>query len=479
MADQGKDDDKAAGGGARGGGVPEAHGEAGAGLRLATFTAGLRWQDVPAVLRAKVLDHVVDTVGVMYCGIDMPSCQAARRAAHRWGAGDAATVIGTGERAAAPSAAFINALHGRIHTYDDTYEPGTVHPGSPVIAAALALCEERGSDGVRLLSAVLAGYEVAARVARAVSPSHYAAGFHNTGTCNAFGAAAAAARVLELDGLSTAQAFGLAGATAAGLRQHQIDGSMLDSAFHGARAAQSGVMVAQMRAQGVLGPPAILEGPLGFCAVMAPQRDTAALDAELGERYEFAQLTIKPFPTCRFAHGPTDAALTLRRRHAIDPDAIDSVEIATFRQSIDVSDRPRLNNAFDATVSHQYSVALALVLGAVGLDSIRRPQDVDPRVHALHARTRVVHDPALEQQFPACWPHRVTVTMRDGTRYATLSEFPPGRVSPVASSVVDAKFIENSEPYLGAAGAARALQALRDLPQCGDVASVTRLLAVR
>src|SRR5262245_11342209 len=105
------------------------------GLRLASFAAGLRWNDVPAALKGKLIDHVVDTVGVMYAGIDMPSCRGAREAARLWGTGDAATVVGTDGRAPAATAAFLNALHARIHTYDDTYEPGTVHPGSAVVAA--------------------------------------------------------------------------------------------------------------------------------------------------------------------------------------------------------------------------------------------------------------------------------------------------------------------------------------------------------
>ncbi|GAA4341523.1 MmgE/PrpD family protein [Pigmentiphaga soli] len=449
----------------------------GQGTRLASFAAGLNWNDAPPPLRTKVLDHVVDTVGVMFAGIDMPSCAGARRAAAEWGRADDATVVGTAERAPAAGAAFLNALHGRIHTYDDTYEPGTMHPGSPVIAAALALAERHAADGPRFLCAVLAGYEVAARVAAAVSPGHYAAGFHNTGTCTVFGAAAAAARLLGLDGPACAETLGLAGATAGGLRQHQIDGSMLDSAFHGARAAQSGVMVAQMRACGVGGPPAILEGPLGFCAVMAPSRDLSRLDADLGERYEFAQMTVKPYATCRFAQGPTEAALELRRNHCIDPAQIEDVEIATFRQSIEVSDRPALASAFDATVSHQYSVALALVRGAVPLDAIRRPETAGEQVHDVRRRVRVVHDAELEREFPRCWPHRVTITMRDGRRFAARSDYPPGRTSPVPSATVDAKFAENAAPYLGDAGARRALEALRALEACGDVGRVARLLA--
>ncbi|WP_454689825.1 MmgE/PrpD family protein [Achromobacter aloeverae] len=449
------------------------------GIALARFAAGLRWEDAPAPLQDKLLDHVVDSVGVMFAGIDMPACISARLAAAEWGHAEDATIVGLAQRAPAASAAFVNALHGRIHTYDDTYEPGTLHPGTPVVAASMAMAERLGADGQRFLGAALAGYEVAARVAASVSPSHYASGFHNTGTCGVFGTTSAAACLLGLDGDACAEALGLAGAASAGLRQHQIDGSMFDSALHGARAAQSGVMLAQVRAHGAGGPPGILDGQMGFCAVMAPSSDPARLDADLGTRFEFAQMTIKPYPTCRFAHGPTDAALTLRRDYGIDPGGIANVEIAAFRQSMEVCDRPVLHSALDATFSHQYSVALALVHGTVSLDMIRHPRTAGALVHDLLPRVKVLHDADLERDFPRCWPHRVTVVMRDGRRFSMRSDYPPGRVSPVPSSSVDAKFMYNAVPYLGEPRAREAVEALRGIAAASEVGPVFRLLSPR
>ena len=447
------------------------------GKELAAWTARLDWEGIPPALREKLIDHVVDTIGVMYSGIDVQACAGARKAAQMWGSGNDATVLGVRTLMPAASAAFVNALHGRIHTYDDTYEPGTLHAGSPVVAAALALSEKHTAGGKDFLAAVLAGYEVAARVAASVSPSHYASGFHNTGTCSVFGTTAAASRVLKLDGAAVAEAFGLAGATAGGIRQHQIDGSMFDSAFHGARAAQSGVMAAQLRSEGVAGPPAILEGPMGFCTVMSPERDVSKLTAGLGADYEFAKITIKPYPTCRFVHGGTEAALALKAKHRIDPEAIREVTIATFRQSIEVSSRPEIRSPFDAVVSHQYSAALALTRDKVELAEITAGANGDPQALALMRKVRVVHDEALEREFPRSWPHRVTIEMNNGERYSMLSEYPPGRVSPTPSATVDQKFLEQASRYLGDIGARRALEALRSCPDARDMRTVTTTLA--
>lgn len=447
-----------------------------AGTNLAFYAASLEWSGLPHHLRAKLLDHVVDTIGVMFAGINVDGCVRARRAAQAWGRTEEGTVAGLKERYPAPTAAFMNALHGRIQNYDDTYEPGTCHPGSPVISAALSLSERCGVNGTTFLSAVFAGYEVATRVAAAVSPSHYAAGFHNTGTCTVFGAAAAGARILGFDGQATAEALGLAGATAAGLRQHQLDGSMLDSAFHGARAAQSGVMAAQLRAEGVRGPAGILDGPRGFCAVMAPKRDFSRLDAQLGSRYEFAEMSIKPYPICRFIHGSVEAALELKRQHKLDPARITEVSIATFRQSTEVCDRAEIRTAYDSVMSHQYAVAIALLKDRLALSSFSGEALNDRGVLELMKKVRVAIDPDLDRLFPQSWPIRLTIVTKDGQRFSTLSEYPPGRVVPAQQDAIDKKFIEHSEPYLGPQRSRQTLATIRGLETCSNIQILTAAL---
>ena len=448
----------------------------GSGINLAHFAAAVQWGGLPENVRAKTLDHVLDTMGMMFAGLDSHACADARRAARAWGRGEESTVIGTEVMFPAPTAAFLNALHGRINAYDDTYEPGTMHPGNPVIAAAMALAEKHRVPGTTFLAAVLAGYEVATRVAAAVSPGHYASGFHNTGTCTVFGAAAASARILGMNGTETAEALGLAGATAAGLRQHQIDGSIFDSAFHGARAAQSGVMAAQLRAEGVRGPVGILDGPMGFCAVMAPACDTTRLDSGLGVEYEFLRMTIKPYPMAFFVHGPIEAALELKRRYRFEPLQIARIEIATFKQSIEVCDRPLVRTQYDAIVSHQYGVAVALVKDKVALPSFSETALADPAVLELMARIHVINDPALEQVFPGRCPHRVTITLIDGRELSTLSEYPPGWQTPIPQQRVDDKFLEHCSVRLGAGSARKALMLIRGLQECPDIRELTGAL---
>ena len=458
---------------------------------LGEFVATLRWNDVDPSLCAKVKAHVLDTLGVMCAGVGTPEGRAAEEVVRRWGGIEEASVVGTSLRVPAPHAAFLNTFHGRIHTFDDTHEAGPLHPGSSVVSAALAAAEAKialgGSDaapsgtdgngvsGADFLAAVLAGYEVSVRVSAALGPAHYAAGFHNTGTCNAFGACAAAARIFGLDGNATAAALGLAGEAAAGLRQYQLDGSMADSALNAARAAQAGIASVEFQRAGLSGPRGILDGEWGVCRVMSSQPDLARLERGLGSSYEFSATAIKPYPSCRFTHGPIDVLLALRRRHAFDPSDVAAVEIATFRESISVSDQPEIRSRLDAILSHQYNAALALIDGRIALDSFDPERIADPALVALAKRVRVVFDGTLDQAYPAKWPHRVSVTLSDGRRFDAQSDHPPGGAeSPLTWDQVVDKFTALATPCLGEAPARRIVGLVADLEASADIGQLVR-----
>ncbi len=447
------------------------------GERLARWAADLQWEALGPELQDKVRSHVLDTLGVMYAGLATPHGLAAQRVVRAWGGAAESTVVGLGWRLPAPHAAFLNALHARARTFDDTYETGPLHPGSAVVGAALACAEAARVPGSRFLAAVAAGYEVATRVSAAVSPSHYGMGFHNTGTCNAFGAAAAAGRALGLGPDAVTAALGLAGEGAAGLRQYQVDGSMADSSLAGARAAQTGVIAAQLAAAGLGGPRAILDGPWGFCRVMAAEADTGRLDRRLGEVYEFVATALKPFPTCRFTHGPIEVLLELRRRHGIRPDQVREVCIAAFRQSVEVSDRPEVRSGFDAILSHQWAAALALGAGRVDLEGLSDASLADPGLRRLAGRVRVVHAEALDRRYPAKWPHRVTVALEGGRSLEAESDDPPGGAArPLAPEQVAAKFRSLAGPVLGRRRAEQVIEAVRMLDAEHDLRALVPLL---
>jgi 2-methylcitrate dehydratase PrpD len=432
--------------------------------QFGAFVAALRTDAVEPTLLDKARDHLLDTIGVACAGLSEPAVLRTAEVVRGWGGAPRAGVIGSSLLLPAPKAAFLNALAARIHTFDDTHEAGPAHPGSAVVSAALAAAEQSGASGRTLLQAVLAGYEVATRVSRAFGVAHYNSGFHSTGTCTPFGAAAAAAHAFGLDAVATTAAIALAGEAAIGFRQYQQDGAMLDTALNGARGAESGVGAAEMATAGLSGPPGILDGKWGVIKIMGGD-DPASLAKDLGTHWEFRDTVLKPYSSCRFTHGPVD----ILRASGLDPATIERLEIATFRTSCDVSDRPDPQSEFDAILSHQLAAALAL---------LRRPilpatyRALDRTARDLAARISVRHDPSLDAQYPARWPHRLTVSLKDGSTRTLVSDQPPAADRAAART----KFLALASPVLGEerAGAVAAMvAALETMP---DTRGLARLL---
>lgn len=431
---------------------------------LGAFVATLRLEDIEPALVAKVKDHLLDTIGVACAGLTDPQARAVAGVVQHWGGHPEATVIGLPTRLPAPKAAFLNALHARIHTFDDTHEVGPSHPGNAVVAAALAAAETAHASGRVLLAALLAGYETATRISAALGSAHYAAGFHSTGTATPFGAAAAAAHAGGFDASRTAAALGLAGEAAIGLRQYQDDGSMLDTALNGARGAELGVTAAAFAASGAAGPRGVLDGRWGILNVMSGG-PAATVTSDLGTRWEFADTKVKPFASCRFTHGPI-AALRAAR---LDPQLVASVEIVTFRTSVEVSDRPQPRDRMEAILSHQLAAALALLDRPILPRELEAPDAV---VRALAARVRVRHDPALDAAYPARWPHRIIVSMETGERVVLEADQPAA----ADRAQIRGKFRALATPVLGAGNVDAIIGVIDDLERQSDVQPLLHLL---
>src|SRR2546423_7458801 len=215
---------------------------------------------------------------------------------------------------------------------------------------------------------------------------------------------------------------------------------MTGSALNGARAARLGIEAAELARAGLTGPQEILEGRFGLFHMMAGSGDRQAIERDLGTHYRFMETSLKPYPTCRFTHGPIAALRALVRADGLSPADIESIEIATFRQSVEVSDRPDIRTRFDAIFSHQYSLALALTRDCLTLDDLDASARDQPDLLAISARVRVVHDPRLDPDYPARWPHRLTIHCTGHRTFQVESTFPPGGPQdPLSSGTVAAK----------------------------------------
>jgi 2-methylcitrate dehydratase PrpD len=359
------------------------------GERLGRFVAASRWDTLPQPLRHEGKRSVLNSVGCAVGVAQTPPIDMAMRVLTLLSGADRVTVIGRAERLDILGAAFINAIGANLLDYDDTHLRTVIHPTAPVAPAALALAEQRGLSGAAMLHAFILGAEIECRVGNAVSPGHYARGWHITSTCGVFGSAVASAKLLGLDAEQTSHAIGIAASQSAGLVEN------LPSAAKNVgvgNAARNGLFAALLAEQGYTAAPAAIEGTLGWARAMGDHPAVGEITDGLGERWELSQNTYKPYPCGIVMHAVIDACLALRRDHAVTAAEIAEIIVSGDQLLLDRGDRTVTSDR-DARVSIHHCAAVSFLSGAAGLKEFSEETVQDPAVAALRARTKARLDP--------------------------------------------------------------------------------------
>jgi 2-methylcitrate dehydratase PrpD len=443
---------------------------------LAADVVRIATAPLPADVLARANDLFRDYLGVAIGGAAEESSRVLRRGLATLGVAGSATVLGTRDRLAPPHAALANGAAAHALEMDDTHQGGSIHLGVTVFSAALAAAELADASGELVLRAAIAGYEVAARLAMALDPAaHYARGFHPTGTCGGFGAAAAAAVVLGLDASAVATSLGIAGSQAAGSMEFLTDGAWTKR-FHPGWAACAGLHAAALARAGFRAPASIVEGRFGFLHAYSDRGDPAPVRG--AEGYELMRTSIKPHACCRYMQGPIDAALAIRAAHAIDPATIERIEVGMLAAGFAIVCEPiaakrRPASTVDAQFSLPFGIAVALVRGRAAPDDFAAAAWADPTVRLIMDRVDAVRDARLDAAFPRAWPCWLRIARRDGATLETRVEHPRGDPENFpGDDELAAKFRILAGRSLPATAVARLEEAVAAFPRATSAASL-------
>lgn len=372
---------------------------------LARFAVRTRWDDIPPAVRHEAKRSLLNFFATALAGWNDPALQAAAVVFASFRSGADCSVIGRAARTDLLHAASLNAMAGNVHDFDDTHMPTILHPTAPVAPALLALAQTRRVSGADLLAAFVVGVEVECRLANAVSPWHYARGWHITSTCGVFGAAAACGRLLGLDEQRMLWALGNASAQSSGLVETL--GTMAKSMGVG-NAASNGVLSALLAQEGFAGPAAPVEGPRGFLQVMGERADADAIAQGLAERWELQRNTYKPYP-CGVVLNPVIEACLALHEDGVRLAQVERVELTGHPLLRQRTDRPQPASGREAQVSAQHAVAIVLASGRAGLDEFSDASVAQAEAGAL-AQRLAFHDDATYAVEAAS----VRVQLRDG-----------------------------------------------------------------
>ncbi len=386
--------------------------------------------DMPSATVDMTKRLVADLVGVAIAGRRSPELDAVLDVARTQYAGGCASIYGDPDRLSPIGAALANGTTGHGWDFDDTYDASPLHASSPVLPATLALSQEADSSGAETLRAAALGIETHIRLALACEQTIMDTGWHRTALHGTFGAAIAGSAILDLTPSEAEHAVSIAYSQTAGHIQVTEGGAT--KRFQPGHAAASGVKAALLARNGLTGPPDPWFGRSGFYETYeGGAYDSSVLFDGLGETFSVQDLSLKPYPCCRYVHTTIDAGLELRAANGI---ALDDVESASVFVNADghtaCAEPPDVRYAPETFIQLQfnlpYALAVSLADGRPTLEhftneAVQRANDMP-----LERIETAVTDDFDEGYADKISPARVRVTTVDGETHDVTRIDPKG-----------------------------------------------------
>ena len=441
---------------------------------LSAYMSAAGTRALPAETTEHAKYHLLDTLASMISGSELPPGQAAQRYIREHG-GKGATVVGSALTAAPIDAALANGVMAHADETDDSHNESRSHPGCAVVPAALAVGEEHGIDGTRLLRAVTLGYDIGTRVVIAMGGAafSYESSLATHSIAGTFGAAAAAACAAGLDARQMRWALDYTAQQSSGIVAWRRDTDHIEKAFvFAGMPARNGVTSALLVKSGWNGVDDIFSGADNFFVAYAPKAQPDRLVEKLGERYEIAQTDIKKWTVGSPIQGPLDGVEAIRSRKPFEADQVQRVAVRLAPSVAAVVDNRDIPD-----ICLQHMVAVMLLDKTVSFHAAHdKPRMQDPAALRQRAKVILVRDEELAKLLPL----RVAVVEIELTDGSRLSE----RVSavrgtprnPMARAEVIDKARDLTAPILGRETSERLIETVFAIEGVTDVRNLRPLL---
>jgi len=367
------------------------------------------------------------------------------------GSAPVASLWGTERRTSAANAVLVNSTAGHAFEMDDIHKESVIHPNSLAVPIVLALAEtDRTLTGQDVVTAMVVGYEVGLRVGNAATTSLFLNGFHPQGTSGAFVAAATAGRLLKLRPSEMQNALGIAGSMGAGLMAAQ-EGAMVKR-LHSGRAAQGGVIAAQLARKGFTGISDVIEaGYGGFLSSFSRAPNVARLTDGIGSDWEAGKVGFKMYPNVTSIHAALDALKSILSDHRLDSTQISEIDVRCGHMTF-------VHTAWDykptsitaAQMNMYYGLAVVAVRGDLSASDYTDAAISDQAILSFIPRIRISVDQDLESKGPAL-RHAAKVLVRTGDGREFSRDILHRRGSPecpVSGTDIERKFDSNVAPLL-------------------------------
>jgi 2-methylcitrate dehydratase PrpD len=436
---------------------------------LAHYIVTANYDDLPANVRKEGVRTLLNWVGVAIGGSRHQTVDIAVSALAPFSGPAQASLFGRRERFDIMNAAFINGVSSHIFDYDDTHLKTIIHPAGPVASAILALSEMQPVSGKDFLNALVLGVETECRIGNSVYPNHYDVGWHITGTAGVFGSVAAVGKLLKLNEQQMVWALGLAASQPVGLRESF--GSM-NKSFNPGRAASNGIFAAMLASKNFTSSDSMIEAKRGWANTISTKQDYNEILGDLGERYEAALNTYKPFACGIVMHPAIDAAIQLRDENKLTADQIERIDLKVHPLVLELTGKKNPREGLEGKFSIYHAVAVALVECAGGEKQFSDRAVNDPTIVAL--RDKVV--PTITPGIDAAQVD-MTVVLKDGRTLHRFIEHAVGSVEkPMTDKELETKFADLADGIISSDAIRRVMDAcwnVETLPNAAEIAKMS------
>ncbi|OGQ48733.1 MAG: hypothetical protein A3I10_05100 [Deltaproteobacteria bacterium RIFCSPLOWO2_02_FULL_57_26] len=452
---------------------------------VVNFVHKTRYKDIPPEIIRLAQGFVLDGLGVMLAGSTERGSHIIQTYIRRLGGRGESTVIASGFLVPAARAALANGVAGHAMDYDDTQLSTSkeavygllTHPTVPVLAAALGVGEAHKISGQELLLAYILGVEVECRIADAIYPRHYQAGFHSTATMGGLGAVLAVGKLLGLKPEALARALGIAASMAAGLRENF---GTMTKPLHAGRAAENGVTAAQLAQQGFTSALNILEAKRGFFSAMAGGYNEEKIAGRLGRPYFMKEpgISIKPYPSGSLSHPAQDLILDLVQSNDLHAGDIESIEVGTNSNVPNALIYPMPKTALEGKFSIPFCMAIGVLEHKAGIAQFSDRKVRDPRVVALMRRVTLTVDPELEALGYDQVRSRIRIKLKGGKTIEGRADVARGHpLKPMSWAEIGEKFRDCARLVLSRRNTEEAIESVGNLERMRSILPLIKAVA--
>jgi 2-methylcitrate dehydratase PrpD len=419
---------------------------------LAQFVHQLRYENIPAPVRERAKDLMLDAIGIAFASTKFEFADKALAGVSFFGKGER-TVIGMPAKLTLRDAAVMNGvlIHGL--DYDDTHLEGVVHASASCFSCALGMAAEVNASGRDLITAYIAGLEVIARIGMVAKGGLHLNGLHPTGTIAAFASSLIAGKLMGLTAEQLVMVQGNALSTAASSsRQYSQEGAWTKR-LHPGWGAAAGITAAAMARGGFIGPREVYEGEYSLYLTLTGARygdcDLSLATKDLGVVWESARVAIKPIPACHLVHACSDAAVALARANAIKAADVKSIRALIPAQAVPIvcepaAQRRRPVSSYAAQFSIYHAVAASLLRGKFGLTEMEPEVYNDTVIQALGDKVTYEIDP--QSEYPKYFSGEVVITLNDGRELRHREHINRGAADrPIVREGVVVKYLDNAQ----------------------------------